>query len=387
MTSRLLLDLALSEEQTLDANVDACKRVRYRQSECQICTDICPEQAISLELGPTINNDCTRCGLCINACPTEVFQNKIDLEQYWLDQIEGLANQSAAKGHNKTLTLHCQQAQASDEHSVAVYCVGNISENLMLASSLRGFSEVVINTGECSECRLSKGVVLFSEAFNQARVLTQLVNVEDFVVQQFIKPKTQAKEQKLSRRAFFSRISNEVKEKTLPADYARDNPLHVLLNYQDIAPEEKQHLSQRRENLRKLLMGATEQINDQSGMLTIGYWQKMQVEQEKCVACAVCVNVCPTGALNKTINDSYLYRYYHSALCTNCGLCQEACPQEIIHFTSQYTLQDIVEDKPDLVARVELTECQICGETIPTIEGMICTTCQKRQVAPMFLTR
>lgn len=385
MTNRLLLDLALSEEQNLQVTADACKRVRHRQNECQICVDICPEQAINLELGPTINDNCSQCGLCINACPTETFQSTIDLEQYWRDQIQKLANKQTKQSHNKSITLHCQHGQAADGHSVAVHCVGNISENLLLDSALMGVSEIVVHTDDCSECSLSKGVTLFNTALDHSRALSQLVNMDNLVVQLAVRPKKQLKEEKLSRRAFFSRVSSQVKERTVPADYARTNLLHNLLNYPQAEAEKKHHLSQRRENLRKLLSRAKEQISEQTNNLPINHWQKMFVEQEKCVACAVCVNVCPTGALHKTIKDNALYRHYSSALCTNCGLCQEACPQEIIHFTTNYRLSDIIEDKPELVARVELTQCQICGETIPTIEGVVCTTCQKRQHNPVFL--
>ena len=228
--------------------------------------------------------------------------------------------------------------------------------------------------------------MLFNESSDRARPLIHLVNVDDFSIQQVIQPKEKAKERELSRRAFFSSMSKQVKERTAPAEYMKVNPLDFILGDQEGVNNTGKKISQRRERLRKLLDGV-EPNRDQDANQTVDYWQKMEVEQEKCVACAICVNVCPTGALEKTIKSDHLYRYYSSALCTNCGLCQEACPQNIIHFTINYSLPDIIENKPELVARVELSKCQICGETIPTIEGNICTTCQKRQILPMFLTR
>lgn len=386
MTNGLLLDLALSkEEQNLDVIAEACKRVRFRQSECQICADICPEQAISLELGPIINNNCTQCGLCISACPTETFQSKIDLEQYWLDQMQSLANTPPKHTHNKTLNIHCHRASAIDENSVKVHCVGNINENLLLASALMEFRAIMVHTGNCDECCLSTGVMLFNESLNRARSLTRLVNIDNPVLRLLKQTNEQCNEKKISRRGFFSRISKQVKEKAIPADYARTPPLLALLNYQDVEVEKEQHISQRRERLRRLINTLTEQKNEHGNSLTIEHCKKMSVEQEKCVACAICIHVCPTGALKKTVKNNHLYRYCSSALCTNCGLCQEACPQQIIHFKTNYTFSDLIEDKPELVACVEFNECQICGETIPSIEGKICTTCQKRQHSPMFL--
>lgn len=149
------------------------------------------------------------------------------------------------------------------------------------------------------------------------------------------------------------------------------------------AERSEKRLSPKRESLIQILKSYRK--NNVNKFVHLPYWKKMQVEQDKCVACATCVNVCPTGALTKMIKGNQLYRYYSSATCNNCGVCEEACPHQIIHFVENYKLDDIIEDQPQLVARVELTSCFICGETIPVSEGEICTTCDKRQLSPMFL--
>ena len=113
-------------------------------------------------------------------------------------------------------------------------------------------------------------------------------------------------------------------------------------------------------------------------------WKKMRVDVAHCVGCGVCVNVCPTGALVKEVHDLELTRTLNYSLCNNCGVCAEACPQDVIRFEQTYSLADIVKDIDEEVAKVSLNACVICGEIIPVSEGEVCTTCQKRQVVPMF---
>lgn len=397
MTMSLQVELALSKEQNLTINTESCKRVRYRQNDCHICTDICPEQAITLELGPVINQNCNQCGLCINACPTDAFQNEINFEQYWLDQVQQAANKIPEKVKSKRLNFHCQKAHPADNDSVMVNCIGNINENLLLGSAMMGLTEIVIHTGQCKECHMSKGVLLFNDSLDLAKSLLKslagslvgslalLRESDNLVVEKIEQPKENYKHEKLSRRDFFTNISQKIKEKTAPVEYKKTHPLDEFISYPEIKTTKKYHPSLRREGLRKILIKAYDNVEKPVRNTELSQWKKMVVEQEKCIACAICINVCPTGALNKTIRNSALFRYFTSALCINCGLCQEACPQEIIHFESNYTLMDLIEENKQLVARVDLNECQICGETIPVIEGNVCTTCQKRQLSPMFI--
>ena len=72
--------------------VDLCKRVRFRQSSCNICIDICPTEAISLPFGPEISDACINCGLCQIACPTETFEGIQSTDQMLLDLLQEQAD-------------------------------------------------------------------------------------------------------------------------------------------------------------------------------------------------------------------------------------------------------------------------------------------------------
>ena len=111
MAAGFLLSLALTEAETISTTPGLCKRVRYRQSECRECVDSCPEDAITMDLGPRVNDACTQCGLCVNVCPTEVFQHGFSMDQYLLDQINSLIGENRTSKSKKSFHIHCQQAE------------------------------------------------------------------------------------------------------------------------------------------------------------------------------------------------------------------------------------------------------------------------------------
>jgi len=50
------------------------------------------------------------------------------------------------------------------------------------------------------------------------------------------------------------------------------------------------------------------------------------VDEEKCVGCGACVDVCPTEVI--TMDDDVAK--INPAECVDCGTCVEECPQEAI---------------------------------------------------------
>lgn len=383
MAAGFLLSLALSEAETISTTPGLCKRVRYRQSECSECVDTCPEAAITMDLGPHVSDACTRCGLCVNVCPTEVFQHGFDMDQHLLDQIDSLIGDNRTSASKKSFHIHCQQAEKQDEKSSCVACLGNINENVLLGGALMGLNELVLARGDCRRCRLTSGEALFRDAITTFGVSEQSLGLNGFVLRLEEKQKEEEKVVKLTRRAFFSSFAEPAKDKSGPARYAVDDSTVQIFNGEPIGQFDTRP-SPKRESLRKLL-SQQKWRNDVSDPRGISPWRTMKVDEKNCIACGICVVVCPTGALRKEYANNQLIRYLNSALCTDCSLCEEACPKQVISFEMANNFASFIDGTTTIVARIDLTSCTICGETIPQSEGKVCMTCRKRQLSPLFI--
>lgn len=70
---------------------------------------------------------------------------------------------------------------------------------------------------------------------------------------------------------------------------------------------------------------------------------KYRAENEpgRCVACGVCMNVCPRGAI--AINHG-CHAVVDGGKCIGCGLCVKACPAGVMHKVARtYETQETLE--------------------------------------------
>jgi len=364
---------------------DLCKRVIFRQSECQVCADLCPTNAISLPFGPEVSGSCINCGLCQIACPTEAFEG---LHNTDLMILEFLQDKADTVTNDHELFVHCHQAEADHSHSISVNCLGNMTENALIAMAGAGVNILKASTGKCSDCQMSQGMGLFNQAAATYTKLSKMFSMSEMIITLREEQKTSQPSSTMSRRDLFRSFGKSVAKQAAKVVVNKEQQIRALLKTDDDITIQKRP-SPRREILKGLLEVplSTDVENDSYGESSNANipWKKMLVDVPNCIGCGVCVNVCPTGALLKKVDDHELTRTINHSLCTNCNVCAEACPQDVIRFEQTYSLTDIVSERDEVVAVVPLNSCYICGETIPISEGEVCTTCQKRQVIPMFI--
>lgn len=376
------LNPIINKIQAISAVPSLCKVARFRQSECRKCEEICPETAITVAMGPKINGDCTHCGLCLNACPTETFYSDLHLDELLAGRMKALSSQKGSAAKPALISFHCRETTAPDMESLGLLCLGNLTENALLRGALLGFDRVVFSRGKCSDCPMSRGGKLFDALLVTMRPMAEALGAAGFAFQVRDEPKKPNEEQlKLSRRALFTGWVEHIADRVARADPCQEGKAAGLSGH-SIESQDQKRLSPKREALRAMLRSrASGPGTDMSGTPAVP-WKKMTVDQDHCVACGICVAVCPTGALVKITAHEQVVRTINHALCTNCLLCQEACPQQVIHFTENARLAEVVEDQIVEVARIALTPCVICGEPITPAEGgRACMTCSKRQMS------
>ena len=112
--------------------------------------------------------------------------------------------------------------------------------------------------------------------------------------------------------------------------------------------------------------------NDDLGVIETGehiHYAKVEVNQDTCTLCLVCVGACNVGALVADASDNTLR--INPSICTACGYCEVSCPE-----TNCLTIkQDIIELKPtwfkeSVLAQDKLFACVECGVEFATTKAI-----------------
>lgn len=112
--------------------------------------------------------------------------------------------------------------------------------------------------------------------------------------------------------------------------------------------------------------------NDDLGVIETGehiHYAKVEVNQDTCTLCLVCVGACNVGALVADASDNTLR--INPSICTACGYCEISCPE-----TNCLTIkQDVIELKPtwfkeSVLAQDKLFACVECGVEFATTKAI-----------------
>jgi len=226
-----------------------CKRVLYRQSECQVCVDICPTNAISLPFGPELSGACINCGLCQIACPTEVFEGLHDTDKMFLEM---LRDQDDTIIIDQKVYVHCHQAAACDAKSVPVNCLGNMTENALIAMMGADVQMLEASTGKCSDCQMFQGMGLFKQAAITYVKLSNVFSRPAITITLCEKQKISQPSPTMSRRDLFRTLGNGVAKQAAKVVVSKEQQIRALLKTDDDTTVQKRR-SPRRETLKAIL--------------------------------------------------------------------------------------------------------------------------------------
>jgi Fe-S-cluster-containing hydrogenase component 2 len=349
-----------------------CKRVRHRQSECRICVEVCPEGAITLDPGPVVSERCTRCGLCQTACPTEVFQGELHSDQHLLNRIGPMLRREGRPTEGQPLFVHCHEAEPKRRDSVAVPCLGAVTGNFLLGAVALGANPLTLVHGDCGSCRLRSGEALFARAKAACLALAPVVGLKGSALQ--VEQQQRNDRAFSTRRKFLARVTGQRDHGTsnwpAPGTDAPRPPQGAA--EPDVGATPGRTLLQTL--LRDASWSPTPSLRYDAGLP----WASLKIDQRDCATCGTCVNLCPTGAITRSIENGRLSHHFSSALCINCRLCEEACPQRVISFDPEFDARNLVREEARAITDIRLHACEICGETLPEREDRFCITCHRR---------
>ncbi len=325
-----------------------CIRNDYYHHGCQICVDICPEDAFSiihnkLQLDTSTCNACTG---CIGSCPTEALSLKsFDVNTFVQDNIA-----------TPTAAISCKTNTP---------CLGVFDEHHFIILSLDAKENLQCDLSHCAECSVNKDAIVekaIREKIDSANAFYSTTSLEKNIIIEEENESVDAK-RVLFRKAVSS-VKEDLKEPSVFANFSASHkakidtklpPKNLLLN-----EAIKRHLDS----------FTTQSFQDNSALFT-----QKKIDFDTCTLCKDCVQFCPTEALFLTSDNQGIF--FTHAKCIGCGICDSICQSKAIVSVDGFDLVSIAINRAEMLVHYELVRCNECKTPFAYRGGEpICLRCK-----------
>lgn len=286
-----------------------CVHARYSPSRCTACADVCPENAIEINLLPKLHaGGCTSCRQCEAACPAGAIA----------DDGPNLRELAENLAKNPLPILGCRVPGV--QANVHSGCLGFLDTESLLALGMALPAGLTLNLTRCNDCVNAPVMAKVKAAARAAHRLAVVMGAGP--VRVAIDPRElDVKESGISRREFFSlagrRATQAASSAVVPGQISPREPMG----------ERKDLPARRRLLLEKFALMEAEIRRSVAGALFPSLDFGLA-----CTNCMGCVGMCPTGAI-ATSRDDPPRPAFIAPLCTNCGVCAEYCAARAITLT------------------------------------------------------
>ncbi len=299
--------------QTLAFEPRLCPSVRSPKSICYLCVDNCPSKSLTLKNHElVIGETCQSCGICTSLCPTGALELKKGKESKVINRVKTYLDEQPAK----IVRFKCHK-DIKYEDAVILPCVYSLTENIFLAAFLYGAKHLELKLSNCSNCpsgpsdfSLRKSIATAQSILNWLGVPNvEIKTVTNFSVCESVTEKGFSP----GRRNFLADIREEMG--------------HVISAVLPQSSDNFHPPGPKRERLLNILRKITERIGQDNH--TINYEENLPFTMvdidDNCLGCNVCSTLCPTSALQRTVDKGSVSIKFLTRFCVKCGLCHEVC--------------------------------------------------------------
>lgn len=291
---------AIGSRDDLTVNLSRCLKMRFNESRCRRCVDICPHQAVTLDGGLIINQDqCSGCLLCTTVCPVGALESRSDFF-VCLTQLSKVPEP----------VLGCIRTKKSSNTALA--CLGGLAEEhlLMLFHALTG--RLTLNLTSCTDCPNNPMILQLRQRLDSLAEDKPSGRKCRIVLADSAKD-VHYYQEAVDRRSFFKSVGNYLVK---GAD--------TILFPRNEQGQQRSEYNEKRLPIRRELLNRIRQTISPEGEVRIRKdFDSFVTFDNNCTSCQGCVAICPTGALQTGSPEKP--PIFDHLLCTGCGLCSEFC--------------------------------------------------------------
>jgi len=380
------LDSILSriEKRPLHLFANQCLKERNRRLTCDACQKGCPAGAIDLSAGVEVDfSRCVDCGICVNICPTGVFESRLT-EDYFLSRIQNClrsgrivgfscSKQSAAAGGNKSAV------------EVEVPCLGRVSEAMLVGAAAFGAETIWLNTSVCSECDAREGLTLARQTVRGVDKLLEawgrrvrFVLTAKLPVDRASSGAVEDEGGAYNRRELLAKLKREALVAGLGLAQGRIDKVAGAFE-----PAANRHFDSRLPRKRELLLRLTKKLGEpaQDSLHTEDLsLYGLACDAGRCNLCGNCAVFCPTEALRIDKGGDAVRLSFNVSRCLGCDLCVEVCSPRALSIDTQIHLSHVLKEADRSLVDMTYFECAKCKQPFPAAEKKpLCDFCRVRE--------
>ena len=285
---------------------EACSKKKSPLSTCTACMDECPQKALIFKEGNLKLDDkaCSLCGVCITVCPQQAIKGQSPAREIIQDHLL-LQDESPLPSFMELLYFHKKGVRYIQKESID--------------------EELGRRIGKVNE-------------------ILHVMNLDPILTTKTIPLKKDA-QQKLSRRAFFAKLSMDSKKTVLSSV----TPVNWRFN----------------EGSFKF-----------SSLYHEWSFHEVKINEENCTICEACFNICPSNVF--TLENETLR--IDEKNCSGCNLCVDICQQNGIK------VAQVTHKVHEVVYQVHKNECTSCRSSFYSwAKTNECGICKKIDKPNFFL--
>jgi len=315
-----LFSMALKAMEVAPLNTTArCLNVTEGAGACTACLDVCPHQAVSISRLVEIDGvDCTGCGLCVRACPSEALEMQSRLP-------------------SGSTAVRCSQVAGE---APSVRCLAQLSATDMLRLGAAS-GELTLAHGACDGCRVGDATAP-AVARATAQTATELAAVLGKELQVTVTKQASLEDQRrqrqvVSRRRLFGGGLKEAQRMAADALAPLERVLPMVAGEAD--PEAEPLPTELQRRFRAL------QIADPEEESRVP-WRLPRVD-DGCILCPACTRACPTDAFSRDFGGEEGVLMLDPQRCLGCDACVRACPVKVIEMSNDVTWGELSGGKQE----------------------------------------